>query len=390
MFPRSRLLMAVLCVFSTACLWPTTSSAQVPGMPGMRGLGGVNRGGGRDQRRPKPDQQTQQQLQNLPPLQTIGTIEAVMPGYIKLESESKQTWIIQVLPSARCQLTGKATRDALAPGFFVRFVAEVNKRGAVEQKVGKLTVFTPSQTRQVGAEPDNGLGTTFGPRPGEEGADGAKPKPAFGAGVAMPDPVLAAGAKKAGSQSGGASQVYDIRGQIVGVTNGRLNLHVPNAHFRPSLRVEVAEDADIDVELDDPMCYTLARKGDKVRIQGRQGLGNRGIAEEIDITLSEPLTAPQQEGKKPAKGPRAKHGADADEPSKPGDRKAEKKDADEPDGAKKTDAAADDKSVPDGGAEKSTKKRSKTASDDAAEKPAKKKKKTSKTAEQEESLEPSK
>lgn len=378
MFPKARLLIAVLCALSTVCLWPTTAWSQVPN---IRGLGGVNRPGGRDQRRPSPMQQSQQQqLQNLPPLQTVGTIEAVMPGYIKFESESKQTWIVQVLPNARCSLTGKATRDALAPGFFIRFVAEVNKRGAVEQKVGKLTIFTPSQTRQVGAEPDNGLGTTFGPRPGDEHAAGAKPKPAFGAGIAMPDPVLAAGAKKAASQSGGSSQVYDIRGQIVGVTNGRLNLHVPNAHFRSSLRVEVAEDADIDVELDDPMCYTLARKGDQVRIQGRQGLGNRGIAEEIDITLSEPLSAPQQEGKKPAKGARAKHGTEADEPGKAGERKAEKKDADAPDSAKKTDSP--DAAPADGSAEKSAKKGSKSASDNTPDKPSKKKKKTSKTADQ--------
>lgn len=386
MFPKSRLLLAAMCAFSTAFFWPTTAPAQVPGVPSVRGLGGVNRGGGRDQRRPNPAQQPKQQLQNLPPLQTIGTIEAVMPGYIKLESDAKQTWIIQVLPNARCQLTGKATPDALSPGMFIRFVAEVNKRGAVEQKVGKLTVFTPSQTRQVGAEPDTGLGTTFGPRPGEEGADGAKPKPAFGAGIAMPDPVLAAGAKKAGAPSGGTTQVYDIRGQIVGVTNGRLNLHVPNAHFRSSLRVEVAEDADIDVELDDPMCYTLARKGDKIRVEGRQGVGNRGIGEQIDITLSEPLTAPHQEGKKPAKGARAKQGTDSDAPSKPDEPKAEKKDADEPNNAKKTDAADEDKPPSDGaGAEKSAKKRSKAGSDDAPDKASKKKKKPGKAAAQEDS-----
>ncbi len=383
MFRQTRLVMAVLCVFITASFWPAAASAQVPGVPNIRGMGGLNRGGGRDQRRPKPDQQTQQQMQKLPPLETAGTIEAVMPGYIKLESESKQTWIIQVLPNARCHVTGKATPEALTPGFFIRFIAEVNKRGAVEQKVDKLTIFTPSPTRQVGAEPDNGMGTTFGPRPGEEGADGAKPKPAFGASIAMPDPLLAAGAKKAGAQSGGTSQVYDIRGQIVNVANGRLNLHVPNAHFRSSLRVEVAENADIDVELDDPMCYTLARKGDKVRVLGRQGLGNRGIAEEIDITLSEPLTAPQQEGKKQAKGARAKHGTDADEHSKSPDSKAEKKEADKSDEAKKTDSP-EEKPARDGDAEKSAEKTSDSASDNAPEKPVKKKK-TGKTASRDES-----
>jgi hypothetical protein len=382
MFLRSRLLTVLGCLVLTAGLWPTTAEAQVPGIPSIRGRGGVNRPGGRDQRHAtNPDQQAQQQLQKLPPLETAGTIEAVMPGYIKLESEAKQTWIIQVLPNARCQLTGKATPDALSPGLFIRFIAEVNKRGAVDEKVSKLTVFTPSQTRQVGADPDNGLGTAFGPRPGDQLGDHAKPKPAFGAGIAAPDPMLAAGAKKAGSPSGGTSQVYDIRGQIVSVNNGRIQLQVPNAYFRPSLRIEVAENADIDVELDDPMCYTLARKGDKVRIQGRQGLGNRGIAEGIDIILSEPLSAPHQDGKKSAKGPRGKPGAKADAPAESGDPKAEKKEAEAPDGEKKTDSPQDE-SADDA---KSAKKQSKPTSADTPDKPAKKKKKTSKSADPQDS-----
>jgi hypothetical protein len=316
----------------------------------------------------------QQQLQSLPQLLTSGTIEAVVPGYIKVNSGANQVWILQVLPNARCAVTGKATPDALAPGFFIRFVGEVNKRGAVEQKVGKLTIFTPSQFRQPGAEPDSGLGTTtFGPRPGEERRAEEGQRPAFGAGAGA-EGKNAPGTRKLGSQPGAAGksagpQVFDVRGQIVGVSNSRLNLQVPNAYFRPSLRVEVAEDAEIDVELDDAMAYTLARKGDKVRIQGRQGMGNRGFAEEVDIILSDPLGG-SPDGKKVAKGGRSKRGADADEPSgaKSADGKGEKKDADAPAGKGKKAGDGDD-------ADAAPAKRSKTADADAPEKPAKKKKK---------------
>jgi hypothetical protein len=345
-------------------------SAQVPG---IRGLGGRGKSGNRDQQRQQQEQKAQQQFQSLPQLQTTGTVEAVKPGFIKVSSAANQEWILQVVPNVRCSVTGKATPEGLAPGFFIRFTAEVNKRGAVEKKVGKLTIFTPSQVRQPGAEPDSGMGTTtFGPRPGDDTRGDEKPKPAFGAGAVAPDAGRAAGARKAGAQPGAAGkaagpQVYDIRGQIVGVSNGRLNLQVPNTYFRPSLRVEVAEDADIDVELDDAMAYTVARKGDKVRIQGRQGLGNLGYAEEVEIILSEPLGASQADGKKHAKGARSKRGADADEPAeaKSADGKAEKKDTDPFAGkGKKAEAPGAKKpAASDGG------------DNDAAEKPAKKAKK---------------
>jgi hypothetical protein len=353
----------------------------------MSGAGG--RSGNRDQRRQQQQQQAQQQLQNLLPLQTTGTVDAVVPGYIRILSTANQVWVLQVLPTAKCQVTGKAKAESLAPGYYIRFVGEVNKRGAVEQKVTKLTVFSPSQSRQPGAEPDLGFGTSFGARPGDEKKADAGAKPAFGAGAAAAaDAGRAAGARKGGAGAKGP-ELFDIRGQIVGVSNGRLSLLVPNTYFRPSLRVEVAEDADIDVELDDPLAYALARKGDKIRVQGRQGpqqgMGNRGFAEELEITLAEPLGGPQEPKKHSAKGSKFRRGAEAEESAdaKPADGKAEKKEADpvgqkgkkaEPRkaerlGAKKpakTDAAAD-------AAEEAPKKRTKAADADAPDEPPAKK-----------------
>jgi hypothetical protein len=341
----------------------------------MGGIGGRS-GGGRDRGRQQQQQQQQmeQQIQGLPAVQMAGTVDAVVPGWIRVLSESNQPWVFQVRPTAKCKLTGKANPDALAPGYYVRFVGEVNKRGAVEQKVAKLTIFTPSQFRQPGAEPDLGFGTSFGARAGEErkAEGGAKPA-GFGAGAADAGRAPA-GARKAGAGGkGGAPELYDIRGQIVGVSNGRLSVHVPNAYFRPSLRVEVAEDADIDVELDDARALALARKGDKVRIQGRQSAGNRGFAEDLDIILGDPLGAPQADAKKHgAKSAKGKRGAEADEPAetKPADGKGAKKDADPsaPKGKKaeagKGDSAGDD--VPEKPARKKTKKPAKTdAGDDA-------------------------
>jgi len=298
-----------------------------------------------------------------------------MPGWIKVSSSAGQTWILQVLPTVRCQVTGKAKPDFLAHGYFIRFVGEVSKRGAVEQKVSKLTIFTPSQSRQPGAEADTGLGTSFGPRAGEGKKKEAKP--AFGAAADF-------GGRKEGAGKAGAGEVFDIRGQIVGVSNGRLTLQVPTTLFRQSLRLEVAEDADIDVELDDPLAYTLARKGDQVRIQGRQAMANRGYAEDVDIILAEPLGMPQRDAKKhSAKGAKGKRGADAEDAAeaKSVDDKAEKKDDDGSPKAKKGEAGAKKSASEDDGeaTDGAPKKRSKAAATDTSEKPAKKKKKPAKS-----------
>lgn len=320
MFARLRFWAAVWCSVVGFCLVADVACAQ-RGMPGIPGLGGLGRRTDRDARRQQQQQQPQQQLQKLPALQATGTVEAVVPGYIKVLSNTNQVWVLQVLPNARCQLTGKAKPEFLSPGLYVRFVAEVNKRrGTVDQKITKLTVFTPSTFRQPGAEPDLGLGTSFGERPGAEKDKQAEQpaKPAFGAG-ALAGPGPAAGGpqtKRAGSSAGakaGGPELFDIRGQITSISHGKATLQVPNVYFKPMLRIEIAEDADIDVELDDPDGYTLARKGDKIQVRGYQGLGNQGLASDLQIDLVEPLGAPQESKKPPSRTGRAKRGVPAPE-----------------------------------------------------------------------------
>jgi hypothetical protein len=325
----------------------TAEDSWAQGMPGMGGLGGM---GGARRRQPQQQQQQQldQQIQTLPSVQTTGTVEAVVPGWIKVLSTANQLWVFQVMPSAKCQVTGKAKPDALCAGCYVRFIAPVNKRkGTVDDPVGKLLVFTPSQFRQVGADPDTGFGSNFGERPGTDKtakkAD-EKAKPAFGA-------VAAAGADADRKSAAPGSETFDIRGQVTGFSGGKLWLYVPTEHFRPKIRVEVADNADIDVELDDPMGYTVARKGDKIRVTGRQRMTNQGFATDLDILLGEPLGASQTPDKKGHAKGRGKKGAEAEEPAA-GDKKGEKKDADAPAGAKKP----KDKDEKDGGKDADAKK----------------------------------
>jgi hypothetical protein len=237
----------------------------------------------------------------------------------------------------------------------------------VEDKITKITVFTPSDNRRVGADPDNGMGTAFGPRMGEEREkkkDEKKAKPAFGAAAADAAKVAAEAAARKGS-----GEVFDVRGQITKVTSGKIEVHVPNTYFRTTVRAEVAEDADIDVELDEPMYYTLARKGDKIEVQGRLAVGgDKGFAEQLDIVLSEPLAS--QDAKKGRGKAKSKRGADAEESAdgkaekKSGEGKAEKKDADASP-KKKGDDAKEDSDTPEAKPKKKTTKKKAAATDDA-------------------------
>lgn len=364
MSARSRLPILVSCLVIACAICLESVFGQVPGVPG---IGGIGRSGGRNRpQRQQPQQTMQQQLQNLPVLQTTGTVDAVVPGYIRIITAQNQTIVLQVLPTAKCQLTGNAKPDALTPGFYVRFLAEVNKRrGTVDEKITSMTIFTPSITRQPGADEDLGMGTTFGPRPGAEIAKAeGKAKPAFGAKAAADAAKAAVGA----GAKGAGGQVFDIRGQITSVSNGKVKIHVPTMHFRQLLTVEVAEDANIEVELDDPMGYTLARKGDKIEVQGRLATGgDRGIAEQLDIVLSEPLAAAQDAKKGRAKSAKSKRG-EPDEPAE-GEKKegkAEKKADDAAPKDKKTDAkktSADGEKKSDAPEPKSKKKASKKKAD---------------------------
>jgi len=377
MSARSRLPILVACSVIVGAVCLESVFGQVPGVPGVPGVGGIGgRSGGRNRsQRQQPQQTMQQQLQNLPGLQTTGTVDAVVPGYIRVLTAQNQLIVLQVLPTAKCQLTGNAKPDALAPGFYVRFLAEVNKRkGTVDEKVTSLTIFTPSVTRQPGADEDLGMGTTFGPRPGAElpKAEG-KAKPAFGAKAAAGADAAKAAAGAVAKGAGG--QVFDIRGQITSVSNGKVKLNVPNVHFRQLLTVEVAEDANIEVELDDPMGYTLARKGDKIEVQGRLAAGgDRGVAEALDIVLSEPLAAPQDAKKGRARTAKSKRG-ESDEPAE-GEKKEGKAEKKADDSAPKAEKKAGEKtptadeSEEPGGASKSKSKKKaskkKADSDDEA------------------------
>jgi len=304
---------------------------------------------------------------DLPPLAVEGTIEQIQVarGLVAVKSSADQPWILQFQRDSRVEVKGKAKTDFLAPGQCVLFSATVEtKTGKIEEKVSKLTIFTPDMRRTLGVFPDQGFGGLgpFDKGGGEKGGE----KPAFrppagggpGFGSAKGRPTR--GGAKAGVP---ATQAFDIHGQIVGMKNGKFSIRAPNPYVPPVLAVEIDEAADIDVELAGLPALALVRPGDRIAARCQQVGPNAGRILEAEITLSQPLSASSEGAvarKKPISAKHAgkeKHAAEAKATEKeneavPSDesgqvRKKAAKKALKPRGAKKPDADGQTPKEPD-------------------------------------------
>lgn len=270
-------------------------------------------------RPPKPD---------LPPLAVEGTIEQLQMarGLVAVKSTADQPWILQFQRDSRVDVKGKAKTDFLAPGQCVIFSATVDtKTGKIEEKISRLTIFTPDMRRTLGVFPDQGF----------QGL-GPFDKPAAEKTIEKPAPRLPAGGSPAFGDKKGrpargakaampATRTFDIHGQIVGIKNGKFSVRAPNPYVPPVLTVEIEDDADIDVEVAGLPALAFVRPGDRIAARCQQVAPNAGRILEAEITLSQPLSA-ATEGmparKKPASAKHAgkeKHTDKHAEEAKPGE-----------------------------------------------------------------------
>ncbi len=206
---------------------------------------------------------------NLPSGAAFGTVDGVALGRMQVTSDSGQKWLLQILPTSEVRVLATATPEFLSPRQFVSFTAQVNKhQNRVEGKITKLKIFTPDEAHTVGAFP--------------EGAG------AFAAGEGLQAPAeKAEGGQRAASGAG--FEPFQIAGQITSAKNGKLIVAVPNNYFKATLKVEVAEDAVVEVDIAGAALYRLAKKGDKVEATG--GLITPQVLQvyEMNLTLAEPL-----------------------------------------------------------------------------------------------------
>jgi len=262
----------------------------------------------------------QPQMQ-FPQLETKGTVEGmVMPNVIKINTDAKQAWFLKISPEAKLEITGTAKADVLAPGQYIKFVANVNQRTArVEEKVSKLTLFAPSIKDQVGAIPEQEAASALAAATAAAKNPGAGANPGgFGANAGFGASPAAGKAAAKGRALGTDS--FEVKGRISSIKAGKVTLYVPNQYFKSTLKIELAEAPEISVEMEGTaaQCPLIARQGDKVEARGRQVAENGGEIHELKVTLTEPLSAESQKKTprgKTAAGARSKKPEDSEEPA---------------------------------------------------------------------------
>jgi hypothetical protein len=234
----------------------------------------------------------------LPRFDLSGTLKSFDGNRVVLTTEAGYTWVLQPKPDLVVELTGKAKPAFLAPAQFVAFLAKLDKRrGEAVEKVTRMTVFTPDKRRQPGILPDLGFGDlekrtrTEHPGSGETSSSGHRPaaptskSPAAGSASDSGQEQVAATKPSAAN-----IESFAIHGRITSVKNGKLLIQVPaNPFVNSSLKAEVADDAEIDVELTGILALGLVQPGDHVQARGDQVGEGMGYVNHLTFCLAQPL-----------------------------------------------------------------------------------------------------
>ncbi len=218
--------------------------------------------------------------QKEPPMEkfaTVGTVEGIVPGKIFITTVSNQNWIIWLQPTTIIHVTGTAEADFIRAGHFIKFTAEVSRRGNIKEKIDNLTITTPTEFDPLGVWPEGMAGA-----PGEAVQDNFGDNQPGTPGKTPP------------------TAIYTIHGQITRCQKGKLTVRTPRGTFK----IELSEAPSIQVDFAD---YTCAKKGDKISItKGQMPKMNpmmpqpkigQAKAGELTIELSEPLIGPRKKSK---------------------------------------------------------------------------------------------
>ncbi|MGD0519541.1 MAG: hypothetical protein ABSA26_18560 [Thermoguttaceae bacterium] len=233
-----RFLMAIYVLFYAV----SSADAQVIGYPY-----GLKSSAGTAQQR---QQQLQQQQQAMTMLDVSGTIEALAAGRIQMRTNSNEQWMIVLNQQTKVQVTGEVGADFLRPGLFVQLKADVDKRGVAADKIEQLTIVTPSQEKTSG-----NFSHPAGP-----------------------------GQKPDGFEGGGASGFSTVQGRIISFKKNKLQLKIDKG----TVLCELSDNPKIHIDLAD---YSMARKGDRIKVQGMKTTGANGMiqAAQVKIELAEQL-----------------------------------------------------------------------------------------------------
>ncbi len=233
-------------------------------------------------------------------VQLSGTVAGVQPGLLLVDTPTLERWTLQVPGDTVVRVTGTAVPEVLRPGLYVRFLVRVDeRRSRALSKVSSLVIITPGNME--GREP--------GVFPAQLDPAGAQPPEV---GQAGEEEIGQVGERPPNGEAGLPADLYDVRAPIRAIKGRWLTVFAPNTFFEPELRVELAKELAVTVDVS---AYGLARPGDKFAALALQLGPQVAMARELVIALSEPVgQQPDKPGRRPPQG----GAAEAGQPSQPG------------------------------------------------------------------------
>ncbi len=184
------------------------------------------------------------------------TVEVVQGNAIKIRDSKNEDWILQLDNDTKVRLTGEADIRWLQPGVYVRFTADIDKKGTLQKEIKEIEI--------ISAEDRSALGF-FTPAEGDEAA-----KP-----VRTP-----------------TEGTYLVKGKLSKIRDGQMLILAGNRQVAGKLAGECTLKLDI-------ADHTLAQAGDSAKVkawyfEGRRPVAafnqpGQALAEEVTITLARPL-----------------------------------------------------------------------------------------------------
>lgn len=195
------------------------------------------------------------QAQEMPPIDLTGTVHGVAPDALQVLNTANEPYLVGWNPeTVKLTITGTAEVAYLRPGVWVRFNAEVDRKGLIEQPVAELTIFTPNDIARPGLFLDSG--------PGEE-----------------PDPNAAA-------------LPYLVSGRLGAIKRGTYQANCAGK----TVKFTLAENIVVNVDVLD---LSVVSQGDQITVHGVLVQPGAVLADKITITLANPLTPPQRGRRRP-------------------------------------------------------------------------------------------
>ncbi len=250
----------------------------------------------------------------------VGTfVMAAGPNQFQMATNANQAVMVMVGPNTEVSVTGTAEQDYLKSGVNVEFLAEVDAKHMVKDKISHLLVISPNSDRPNGLLPPESA--TPQKKGGKAGEDNPKPlAPDAGIGGDAPakphKPHASADADSQGGDLFGGKPAktkkttpqfpgtFTVRGTVKMCKNGAITV---SAGRGPTIKAELEKDVTIDVDMAD---LRVAQRDDKVTVSGvtNQANPNMVMAESVKIELVNPLTGAKKHATRAAKTPAAPSG----------------------------------------------------------------------------------